>query len=68
MSKWQLILQRILKNWRLSNMLAENRLTMSLFDIQLFTKHIETAYTAMYERYQMGMPPDHLVVAKSIRA
>ena len=44
--------------------LAENRLTMPLFDTKLFTKHIETAYTAMYERYQMGMPPDHLVVAK----
>jgi protein O-GlcNAc transferase len=44
--------------------LAENRLIMPLFDTQLFTKHIETAYTAMYERYQMGMPPDHIVVSK----
>ena len=44
--------------------LAENRLTMPLFDTKLFTKHIDTAYTAMYERYQMGMPPDHIVVAK----
>ena len=43
--------------------LAENRL-MPLFDTQVFTKRIETAYTAMYERYQMGMPPDHIVVSK----
>ena len=33
--------------------LAENRLTTPLFDTKLFTKHIETAYTAMYERRQM---------------
>jgi predicted O-linked N-acetylglucosamine transferase (SPINDLY family) len=44
--------------------LGENRLIMPSFDTQLFTKHIETAYTAMYERYQMGMPPDHIVVSK----
>src|SRR5262249_2809972 len=44
--------------------LAERRLTMPLFDTQLFTKHIETAYTAMYERYQVGMSPDHIVVPK----
>jgi predicted O-linked N-acetylglucosamine transferase (SPINDLY family) len=44
--------------------LAENRLTMPLFDTQLFTKHIEAAYSAMYERYQAGLPPDHIVVPK----
>jgi protein O-GlcNAc transferase len=44
--------------------LAENRLTMSLFDTQLFTKHIEAAYSAMYERYQAGLPPDHIVIPK----
>jgi predicted O-linked N-acetylglucosamine transferase (SPINDLY family) len=42
--------------------LAENRLTTSLFDTKLFTKHIEAAYTAMYERYQAGLAPDHIVV------
>ena len=42
--------------------LAENRLTTPLFDTKLFTKHIEAAYAAMYERYQAGLPPDHIVV------
>jgi protein O-GlcNAc transferase len=42
--------------------LADNRLTKPLFDTQLFTKNIEAAYTAMYERYQVGLAPDHIVV------
>lgn len=42
--------------------LAENRLTMPLFDTKLFTKHIEAAYTAMYERHQAGLAPDHIKV------
>ena len=42
--------------------LANNRLTTPLFDTGLFTKHIEAAYTAMYERYQAGLAPDHIVV------
>src|SRR5262249_20308746 len=35
--------------------LANNRLTTPLFDTKLFTKHIEAAYAAMYERYQAGL-------------
>jgi protein O-GlcNAc transferase len=42
--------------------LAENRLTTPLFDTRLFTGHIEAAYVAMYERYQAGLAPDHMVV------
>ena len=42
--------------------LANNRLTTPLFDTRLFTKHIEAAYTAMYERYQADLPPDHIDV------
>ena len=42
--------------------LADNRLTTPLFDTQLFTKHIEAAYTAMYERYHADLPPDHIYV------
>lgn len=42
--------------------LANNRLTTPLFDTQLFTRHIEAAYTAMYERYQENLPPDHIYV------
>lgn len=42
--------------------LADNRLTTSLFDTALFTKHIEAAYTAMVERHQAGLAPDHIFV------
>ena len=44
--------------------LAENRLTTSLFKTQLFTRHIEAAYTAMYERHHAGLPPDHIDVPR----
>jgi protein O-GlcNAc transferase len=43
--------------------LAEHRLTTPLFDTGLFTKHIEATYTAMYERYQAGLAPDHIVIS-----
>ena len=42
--------------------LAENRLTTPLFDTKLFTKHIEAAYTTMYEHHQAGLAPDHIVI------
>jgi predicted O-linked N-acetylglucosamine transferase (SPINDLY family) len=43
--------------------LAKNRLSTPLFDTELFTKHIETAYTMMYERYMAGLAPDLITVA-----
>jgi len=43
--------------------LAKNRLRAPLFNTALSTKHIEAAYGAMYERYQAGLPPDHIVVS-----
>ena len=42
--------------------LADNRLTAPLFDTELFTKHIEAAYTAMYQRHQAGFQPEHIVI------
>jgi protein O-GlcNAc transferase len=42
--------------------LAVYRLTTPLFDTKRFTKNIEAAYTAMYERHQAGLAPDHIVV------
>lgn len=42
--------------------LAENRLTQPLFDTPLYAKHLEAAYTTMYDRYQAGLPPDHIDV------
>ncbi len=46
----------------LKTKLAINRLTTPLFDSALFTKHIESAYTQMYERYQNDLPPDTLYI------
>lgn len=42
--------------------LARNRLVMPLFDTQLFTRHIESAYKTVFERYQAGLAPDHIHV------
>lgn len=44
--------------------LSEKRLTAPLFDTELFTRHIETAYTAMYQRHRAGLPCDDIFVAK----
>jgi protein O-GlcNAc transferase len=43
--------------------LAHHRATKPLFNTKLFTKHIEAAYTAMYERHKCGLAPDHLIIA-----
>ena len=42
--------------------LAEHRLTTPLFDTKLFTRRIEAAYAAMYERYRAGLGPEHIVI------
>jgi predicted O-linked N-acetylglucosamine transferase (SPINDLY family) len=42
--------------------LAKNRRTTPLFDTKLFTKHIEAAYTKMYQRHQTKLAPDEIIV------
>lgn len=42
--------------------LAANRLTTPLFDARLFTRHLENAYTQMYERSMADLPPAHIFV------
>jgi protein O-GlcNAc transferase len=42
--------------------LWQNRLTTPLFNTHLFTRHIEQSYVAMHERYQAGLPPEHIYV------
>jgi protein O-GlcNAc transferase len=42
--------------------LEKNRLTTPLFDTKLFTRRIEAAYQAMYDKYQAGLPPDDIIV------
>ncbi len=40
--------------------LADHRLTTKLFDCQAFTRNLEATYTAMVQRYQADLPPDHI--------
>jgi len=42
--------------------LARNRDTYPLFDTDRFRRHIEAAYTRMWERYQRGEPPESFAV------
>jgi predicted O-linked N-acetylglucosamine transferase (SPINDLY family) len=42
--------------------LNNNRLTTPLFDTPSFVKHIESAYTKMYERYQADLMADHIEI------
>lgn len=42
----------------LRDRLHGNRLTMPLFDTAQFTRHLENAYTQVYERYQADLSPD----------
>jgi predicted O-linked N-acetylglucosamine transferase (SPINDLY family) len=40
--------------------LADQRLTTPLFDTRRFAKNLESAFTQIYERYQAGLPADHI--------
>ena len=42
--------------------LAENRLSAPLFDTPRFTRHLEAAYEALFERAVAGLPPEHLAI------
>jgi predicted O-linked N-acetylglucosamine transferase (SPINDLY family) len=46
----------------LKKKLSRNRFTEPLFNTPLFTKHIEAAYTQMYERYTLDLKPDHISI------
>jgi predicted O-linked N-acetylglucosamine transferase (SPINDLY family) len=42
--------------------LARNRDTAPLFDSARFTRHLEAAYVGMWERHQIGLPPESFAV------
>ena len=42
--------------------LADNLATAPLYDTPLFTRHLESAYLTMYDRYQQGLDPEHIYV------
>jgi predicted O-linked N-acetylglucosamine transferase (SPINDLY family) len=44
--------------------LQQNRLTAPLFDTLAFTRHLEAAYSAIYDRYHAGLPPDHIHIPR----
>ena len=46
----------------LKDRLRRVRTSSRLFDSRLFTRNLEAAYTAMYERLQAGLPPDHIAI------
>jgi len=46
----------------LKQQLAQNRLTHPLFDTRLSTRHIEDAFTQMWERHQAALLPEHIYV------
>jgi predicted O-linked N-acetylglucosamine transferase (SPINDLY family) len=47
----------------LKEKLQKNRLTAPLFDTDLYTRNLEAAYSAMYERYQADLPPEHVYLS-----
>jgi predicted O-linked N-acetylglucosamine transferase (SPINDLY family) len=44
--------------------LQQHRPTAPLFDCQTYTRHLESAYTAIYDRYHTGLPPDHIYIPR----
>jgi protein O-GlcNAc transferase len=40
--------------------LSARRLTAALFNTRLSTRHLETAYSRIYERYQADLPAEHI--------
>jgi predicted O-linked N-acetylglucosamine transferase (SPINDLY family) len=45
--------------------LMRNRGTHPLFDTERFTRHLEAAYTIMWERQQSGLPPESFAVPEA---
>ena len=44
--------------------LAANLATTPLYNTPLFTKHLESAYLTMHDRYQNGLAPEHIYVTQ----
>lgn len=48
----------------LRHRLQQDRLSAPLFDSRAFTRHLEAAYTAIVERQEAGLPPEHIIVPR----
>jgi len=42
--------------------LVNNLPSAPLYNTLLFTKHLESSYSAMYEKYHQGLDPDHIYI------
>jgi predicted O-linked N-acetylglucosamine transferase (SPINDLY family) len=42
--------------------LNNNLIKSPLYNTPLYTQHLESAYTMMYDRYQRDLDPDHIYV------
>jgi predicted O-linked N-acetylglucosamine transferase (SPINDLY family) len=42
--------------------LALHKLTAPLFNPHIYTQYVESALTQIYERYQSGLPPEHIAI------
>jgi predicted O-linked N-acetylglucosamine transferase (SPINDLY family) len=49
----------------LGRKLQENRLRAPLFDSRAYTRHLEAAYSAIYDRHQAGLPPEPIHIARA---
>ena len=47
---------------KIKEKLITNQATTPLFNTPLFTRHIEAAYSKMYQRYQLDQAPDHIYI------
>ena len=47
---------------KIKDKLDNNLPTAPLYNTPLFTRHLESAYLTMYEKYQQGLDPDHIYV------
>jgi protein O-GlcNAc transferase len=41
----------------------DQRRTAALFDTARFTRNLETAFIAIWERHMSGLAPDHVAIA-----
>ena len=53
-----------LSSLRLANLrsrVQEARMTAPLFDTELYARDLEKLFRRMWDRYEQGLPPDHLL-------
>jgi predicted O-linked N-acetylglucosamine transferase (SPINDLY family) len=48
---------------RLKDRLAQNRPTAPLFDTDRFARNLEAAYAQIQDRYEDGLPPEHITIS-----